>query len=61
MLQENKVSLYEFFKKFPDEGSVHDNFAERLLGKGREDRHCPRCGSIRTSRSKHPAMPYRCK
>ena len=57
----DKVSLYEFFERFPDEGSARRHFESILWGKDEKDRYCPHCGSVRTSESKHATMPYRCR
>ena len=55
-----KISFYKFFKSFPDEESAHRFFAEKQWGKDEENRFCPHCGGIRTTRTEH-RMPYHCK
>ena len=55
-----KISFYKFFKKFPDEESAHKFFAEKQWGKNEENRFCPNCGGVRTTRTEHK-MPYHCK
>jgi len=55
-----KVSIAQFFKKFPDNESARKWFEEQRWGKDEKDRYCPHCGSVRTTTVKH-LMPYRCK
>lgn len=54
------LSLYEIFKRFPDEESARLHFEDqrwRASGK-----FCPHCGSLSVTGCKdHRPMPYRCK
>ncbi len=59
--KQDKVSLYEFFKMFPDEGLARKCFEEQKWGKDGKDRYCSHCGSFNTIEIKHPTMPYRCR
>lgn len=53
------ISLFEFFKMFPDEESARIYFEKRRWIHGR---YCPHCGSVDTVEVKnHKPMPYRCK
>ncbi len=53
------ISLYELFKKFPDEESARIYFEERRWTAGK---YCPHCGSYGVSECKdHKPMAYRCK
>lgn len=53
------ISLYEFFKQFPDEEAARKYF-EGKRWKG--ETNCPHCGSLSVSEVKdHKPMPYRCK
>ena len=53
------LSLYEFFKKFPDEESARAFFEVKRWSNGK---YCPHCGSISVAECKdHKPMPYRCK
>jgi transposase-like protein len=54
------ISLYEFFKKFPDETAARVYFeAKRWAANGS---FCPHCGSFEVAECKdHKPMPYRCK
>ena len=55
-----KVSLYKFFKQFPDEESARKYFEKERWGK--TGRFCPHCGSVRTVEVKNERpQPYRCK
>ena len=59
MNKPEKISLYELFKRFPDENSARLYFESRRWATGR---HCPHCGSVKTVEVKdHKPMPYRCK
>jgi transposase-like protein len=53
------VSLYEFFKHFPDEEAARKYFeGERW----KDGTNCPHCGSLASSECKgHKPMPYRCR
>ncbi len=42
---------------FPDEKSAQEWFESVIWPEGR---HCPKCGSLRTSRASHKKMPYWC-
>ncbi len=55
-----KISIVQFFKKFPDEDSARIWFEEQKWGKDSKDRYCPHCGSFNTASVKH-RMPYRCR
>jgi len=53
------LSLYGFFKKFPDEESARLYFEARRWINGK---YCPHCGSAEVVECKdHKPMPYRCK
>jgi transposase-like protein len=53
------ISLYGFFKKFPDEEAARVYFESRRWVNGR---YCPHCSSVDTVEVKnHKPMPYRCK
>jgi len=53
------LSLYEFFKKFPDEEAARTFFEVKRWSNGK---YCPHCGSISVAECKdHKPMPYRCK
>ena len=55
-----KVSLYKFLQMFPDEKAAEKFFEDVRWGK--DGRHCPHCGSVRTSEVSNPKLPpYRCK
>lgn len=57
--QPEKVSLYEFFKRFPDEESVRVFFEHRRWPNGV---HCAHCKSTNISECKdHKPMTYRCR
>ena len=44
---------------FPDDKAAERWFEEQRWPNG--ERYCPDCGSLGTSVSKHPRMPYRCR
>ena len=53
------ISLFNFFKMFPDEEAARIYFEKRRWFNGR---YCPHCGSVDTVEVKdHKPMPYRCK
>ena len=53
------LSLYDFFKKFPDEESARLYFEN---GRWTAGKYCPHCGSFGVSECKdHKPMAYRCK
>jgi transposase-like protein len=53
------ISLYQFFKQFPDENAARLNFENNRWG---ETKYCPHCGSVSVSECKdHKPMAYRCK
>lgn len=53
------ISLFDFFKKFPDEESARIYFEMRRWINGK---YCPHCGSVDIVECKdHKPMPYRCK
>lgn len=53
------LSLYDFFKKFPNEESARLYFENRRWSAGT---YCPHCGSFSATECKdHKPMPYRCK
>ena len=53
------LSLYEFFKRFPDEESARKFFENKRWADGV---HCPHCGSLSVSETKdHKPMAYRCR
>jgi transposase-like protein len=57
--QPEKVSLYEFFKRFPDEESARLFFENRRWPEGAA---CPHCQSADVSECKdHKPMAYRCR
>ena len=58
--EQQKISFYKFFQKFPDEKSAREFFEKQAWG--RAGKYCPHCGSIRTSEVKNEKpRPYRCK
>jgi len=57
----NKISIYKFLERFPDEESARNYFETQRWGKDGKDRFCPHCGSVRTVEAKTDKMPYRCK
>lgn len=60
MAQDNKISFYKFFEKFPDEEAARKYFEQERWDK--TGRYCLHCGSVRTVKVKnHKPMPYRCK
>lgn len=53
------LSLYDFFKKFPTEGSARIFFETKRWSNGR---YCPHCGSYSTAECPNAKpMPYRCR
>jgi len=53
------ISLYDFFKKFPNEDSARVYFETQRWSEGA---NCPHCGSESVTECKnHNPMPYRCK
>jgi transposase-like protein len=59
MSKSEKLSLYEFFKRFPDEDAARLYFESLRWASGR---FCSHCGSTDTVEVKdHKPMPYRCK
>jgi len=56
----DKISLSQFFKKFPDNESARKWFEEQKWGKDGKNRPCPHCGSFNTASVKH-RMPYKCR
>jgi transposase-like protein len=53
------ISLYKFFKKFPDEESSRKYFEGK---RWKDGINCAHCGSLSTSECKdHKPMPYRCR
>lgn len=58
-LSREKVSLIQFFERFPDEESATIWFEEKRWGKDCKDRCCPRCGCLDTLKATHK-MPYWC-
>lgn len=53
------ISLYQFFKQFPDENSARLYFENNRWG---DTKACPHCGSVSVSEVKdHKPMAYRCK
>ena len=55
-----KVSLYKFLQMFPDEKAAEKFFEDVRWGE--TGRHCPHCGSKRTSEVSNPKLPpYCCK
>lgn len=53
------LSLYEFFKRFPDEEAARKFFENKRWADGV---HCPHCGSLSISECKnHKPMAYRCR
>lgn len=53
------LSLYEFFKRFPDEEAARCFFEAKRWPQGRL---CPHCGSVSVSECKdHKPMAYRCR
>lgn len=53
------LSLYDFFKKFPDEEAARLYFEKRRWA---TTKACPHCGSLSIAEVKdHKPMPYRCK
>lgn len=53
------LSLYEFFKRFPDEEAARKFFEGKRWG---DEVSCPHCGSLSVAEVKnHKPMPYRCR
>lgn len=53
------LSLYEFFKRFPNEEAARKFFEGNRWADGV---HCPHCGSLSVAEVKnHKPMPYRCR
>jgi transposase-like protein len=53
------ISVLEFFKMFPDEAAARKWLEDTRWPEG--DRHCPHCGSLKTSAVKNETpMPYHC-
>jgi transposase-like protein len=53
------LSAFEFFQKFPNEGSARKFFENRRWG---SEPLCGHCGSVSVAECKdHKPMPYRCK
>ena len=53
------ISLYQFFKQFPDENAARLYFENNRWG---DTKACPHCGSVSVSEVKdHKPMAYRCK
>ena len=53
------ISLYQFFKQFPDENAARLYFENNRWSGGKA---CPHCGSVAVSECKdHRPMAYRCK
>ena len=57
--QQENISLYEFFREFPNEDAATTYFENR---RWQNRLYCPRCGSVNaaTIASRKP-MPYRCR
>ena len=51
------VTMMQLCDMFPTEESAREWFESRVWPNGR---HCPRCGSMRTSEASHAYMPYWC-
>ncbi len=51
------VTMMQLCDMFPTEESAREWFESRLWPNGR---HCPRCGSTKTSEASHAYMPYWC-
>ena len=51
------VTMMQLCDMFPTEASAREWFESRVWPNGR---HCPRCGSTRTSEASHAYMPYWC-
>ena len=51
------LSLVELMDMFPTEEAATKWFEETIWG---DERHCPKCGSLKTSHAKHKYMPYFC-
>ncbi len=51
------VTMMQLCDMFPTEESAREWFESRVWPNGR---HCPRCGSTRTSEASHAYMPYWC-
>ena len=59
MTKPETLSLYDFFKKFPDEEASRLYFEN---GRWAAGKYCPHCGSFGVSECKdHKPMAYRCK
>jgi len=56
--KQSTISIYEFFKKFPDEESARKYLEGKRWG---DTRTCPHCGSIRSSVWRNGIGYYRCK
>ncbi len=53
------ITLPELMRMFPDDKAAEKWFEEQRWPN--DQRYCPACGSVSTSVSKHPKMPYRCR
>lgn len=59
MQDQETISLFAFFQKFPDENAARLHFEARRWANGK---NCPHCGSFEVVEVKdHKPMPYRCK
>ncbi len=59
MSKPESISLYDFFKRIPDEESARLYFENKRWG---SKPYCPHCGCINAVECKdHKPMPYRCK
>ncbi len=55
-----KISLYEFLQRFPNEEAAEKFFENERWGE--TGHYCPHCGSLRTvERANRKPLPYRCK
>ena len=57
--QPETISLYQFFKRFPNEEAARHSFEHERWPNGIV---CPHCGSVHSSECQdHRPMPYRCR
>lgn len=52
------ITMIELFEMFPDNKTAEGWFEQRIW-KGQ--RKCGQCGSVNTSKVRHPTMPYKCR
>ena len=52
------ISLEKLFQMFPDDATAEKWFVEQRWPDGA---HCPHCGSVNVTGTKHKTMPYLCR